>query len=153
LPLLAATLLVSSLGAQETPAGFDQEGYEKATTTILCDCGCHPQSVHACACGRAAEMRDEMRGMIASGMSGDDVIAHYVAQGGEQMLIVPEAEGFNLLAWLGPLAGLFGATGVLFLVLRRWSARPTAAPEAVAPIPAADDPYHDRLRDALERFE
>ena len=151
--MLAASLLVSSLGAQEAPASFDQEGYEKATTTILCDCGCHPQSVHACACGRAAEMRDEMHGMIASGLSGDEVIAHYVEQGGEQVLIVPEAHGFNLLAWLGPLGGLLAASAVLLLVLRRWSGRRAAAIEPLAAPPAADDPYHDRLRDALERFE
>jgi cytochrome c-type biogenesis protein CcmH/NrfF len=150
---MAATLLVSSLAAQEVPPGFDQEGYEKATTTLLCDCGCHPQSVHACACGRAAEMRDEMRAMIASGMSGDEVIAHYVKQGGEQVLIVPEAQGFNLVAWLGPLVALLGATGVLFLVLRRWSGRRAASIEPLEAAPAAGDPYHDRLRDALERFE
>ena len=146
-------LLVSSAGAQETPAAFDTAGYEKATSTILCDCGCHPQSVHACACGRAAEMREEMHAMVASGMSGDEVIARYVERGGEQVLIVPEAKGFNLLAWLGPLGGLLAASAVLLLVLRRWSGRRAAEIESIAPTPAADDPYHNRLRDALERFE
>ena len=87
--------------------------HTKAISTILCDCDCHPQSVKDCACGRAAEMRDEMRAMIARGMSGDEIVEDYVARNGEQIRIAPVAKGFNLVAWIGPLIGLVLGCGGL----------------------------------------
>ena len=62
---LAATalmlLLLASAGITTLAQGFDEPGYENAISVILCDCGCHPQSVKDCACGHAAGMRDEIR--------------------------------------------------------------------------------------------
>ena len=147
--LLCAALALGSASA------FDRAEFDKATTTILCDCGCHPQSVHDCACGRAAEMRDEIRALIDQGMSGEAVVATYVERSGEQIRIVPEATGFNLLAWLGPLVGLFVAIGGLTLLVRRWAARPPASGDLPGttppPAPDADDPYMVRLqRDVKE---
>src|SRR5262245_42801351 len=69
--------------------------YSRAATTILCDCGCHPQAVHDCACGRAAEMRGEIAASIRNGKSGEEVIAAFVAQHGEQIRVAPTAAGFN----------------------------------------------------------
>jgi hypothetical protein len=70
--LLACVVLLAIAPAA---LAFDTDGYKLATETILCDCGCHPQSVAACACGRAAEMREEMRGMVEGGMTGEAVEA------------------------------------------------------------------------------
>jgi cytochrome c-type biogenesis protein CcmH/NrfF len=156
LGLCLAAALAAPAPAQEPAACFDERGYEQATRTILCDCGCHPQSVHDCACGRAAEMRREIRDeMVAECLSGDDLIALYVERHGDQIRIAPTAAGFNLVAWLGPLVALLGASTLIFFVLRRWSGRREApAPVAAAPEGAAgDDSYRDRLRDALESME
>lgn len=151
--LTALVLGAALLGLVTPVVAFDDAGFKKATATILCDCGCHPQSVHACACGRAAEMREEIHGMIAGGMSGDDVIAAYVAKHGDVIRIAPEARGFNLVAWLGPLAALLAAFVTLLLVLRRWSARQQRSSEAAAiALPAEDDPYMRRLRSELEEL-
>lgn len=155
---LVGSLLVSVPAARaQQQANFDGAGYERAIATILCDCGCHPQSVKECACGRAAQMRDEMRAMVASGMSGDQVIASYVEKHGEQILISPKAEGFNLIAWLGPLAALFVAIGGMTWLVRRWSLpraadRALDAQDAPPPVPPAADEgrYLDRLRRDLE---
>ena len=125
-----------------------------ASSTILCDCGCHPQSVWDCACGRAAELRDEIAGMIRTGRTGDQVIEEFVARQGEQVRIAPLARGFNLVAWLGPAFLFFGAAVAIVLVLRRWRRSAPAAPDAQTPVAAIDpdDPYLARLRDDLERF-
>ena len=136
-------------------AGFDAAEYDEATRMILCDCGCHPQSVHACACGRAAEMRVEIHGLVSQGMSGEEVIAHYVNRVGDQIRIVPTATGFNLVAWLGPLIGLVAGSVLMVLLIRRWTRR-TAAESAATPSPppvAVNDVYQQRLRDALENME
>lgn len=144
------------MAADEPDACFDAAGYEDATRTILCDCGCHPQSVHDCACGRAAEMRREIHDeMTRDCLSGDALIALYIERHGEQIRIAPTGTGFNLVAWLGPLVGLLGATLVLFLVLRGWSRKRDPVHEDDTPAAAVpeDDAYRDRLRDALENME
>lgn len=152
LALLGCLLLVASYG----PAAFadDEAEYLEAAETVLCDCGCHPQSVAACACGRAAELRAEMRAMVAGGMTGEEVIASYVAKHGEKILIAPDAEGFNLLAWLGPIAMLFvGIVGIVFLV-RRWGPRKGAArDETYSAELSPDDPYVTKLRRELEELQ
>jgi len=160
-PLLSPLLLVATLsgspGAQDRPACFDPAGYDEATRTILCDCGCHPQSVHDCACGRAAEMRNEIRAeMEAQCLSGDQLIALYVERHGEQIRIAPTASGFNLIAWLGPFFGLISAATLMLVLIRRWSRRPDPAPRPGAPPTTAtvmDPHYAERLRRALERME
>jgi cytochrome c-type biogenesis protein CcmH len=150
---LAMVALWTLLAAGAPVWGFDSAGYEKATKTILCDCGCHPQSVADCACGRAAAMREDIRKKIASGMSGEAVIAAYVAEYGEKILITPEASGFNLVAWVGPFVLLALGIAGLILLVRRWSGRLRAeagAEPAVAVGPPADDAYASRLRREIE---
>ena len=140
--------------AVSIPAGADAAAYEKAATTILCDCGCHPQSVKECACARAEEMRQAIAGEASSGKSGDEIVAGYVARYGQKILIAPEVSGFNLVAWFAPGFGLVLAAAALALMIRRWNRR--AAPVFVsAPHPsgvgmAADEGYRERLRRNLE---
>ena len=74
---------------------------------------------------------------------------------GDQIRIVPTAEGFNLVAWLGPLVALVAGSGLMILLIRRWARRPDAvSAETQPPLAAAvDDVYQQRLRDALENLE
>ena len=61
--------------------GVSAAEVEIAAEAILCDCGCHPQSVHACACGRAEEMWAELAAEVEAGgpeggpLTGEQVIA------------------------------------------------------------------------------
>lgn len=133
--LLWVTIGSSGIGfAQEAAQSSDEArrptsreqaeaDFKKATETILCDCGCHPQSVADCTCGRAAEMRSEISQRIQSGMNAEEVIQSYVDESGEQIRIAPVATGFNLIAWLGPLIGLVAATLFIVLLLRHWAKR------------------------------
>ncbi len=146
---LALALACLAAGAGPAPPLVDPVEFEKATRVILCDCDCHPQSVHDCACGRAEEMRNEIAEEIRKGLTGDQVIAAYVARYGDKIRIAPVASGFNLVAWLGPgVALLAGAAGV-FVVIRRWTRAPSGAHgpgEASLP---PDDPYLERLEREL----
>lgn len=154
--LLVCLLLTALAGASAAAAEVDPAEYELAISTILCDCGCHPQSVKACACGRAAEMRreihDQMAGVAGPPLpTGEELIAHYVAQHGEQIRIAPTARGFNLVAWVGPFVALFLAcVGMLFL-LRRWRSAPGGEIlEAPVAGPLPDESYLRRLQEKLE---
>jgi cytochrome c-type biogenesis protein CcmH len=146
----AAALTLLLLATPVPGADVDAE-YDKAARTILCDCGCHPQSVHDCACGRAEKMRADLRADAAAGKTGDQIVAEYVARSGEKVRVVPKASGFNLLAWLGPGVALLGAAGFVALVLKRWRRAPAQAgpaPAAAAPLDAASQARLDReLRD------
>ncbi len=153
---VALALLLLGLGAGTIPQGVDRTEYELAARTILCDCGCHPQSVHDCSCGRAAEMREELAVLLRGGKSGQQVIDLYVERHGEQIRIAPTASGFNLVAWLGPAVAFVGAAAGLLLVLRRWRRRedlPAGSPAATPPAEAEDDPYRRRLRKDLEEYD
>jgi cytochrome c-type biogenesis protein CcmH len=140
--------------AGEIPPGVDQKAYLEVATTILCDCGCHPQSVHACACGRAAEMREEIAAALTGGgpggtpQSARQVIDAYVARYGEKIRIAPTKRGFNLVAWVGPSVGLLAAGLVVLLALRRWRGPDTPAPAGAAA--DLDPAYLLRLRRELE---
>ena len=124
--------------------------YEHAATALLCDCGCHPQSIKECACGRAEELRVALAKDAASGRSGDEIIAAYVAQHGQKILVTPPATGFNLVAWTGPAIGLVSATLIIAFTIRRWH-RTSAAPPAEGPPSSADDEaYLARLRHDVE---
>ena len=79
------------IAAIAIPQGAAGAAYEKAASTILCDCGCHPQSVKECACSRAEEMRQAIATEAASGTGGDAIVAGYVARYGQKILISPEA--------------------------------------------------------------
>ena len=88
-------------------------------------------------------------------MTGEQVIARYVAEQGEDILVVPQARGFNLVAWIGPLIGLVAACFIMVLLLRRLTAtRPVAvAVGPAAPPLAGDEVYRARLRRAVEDLE
>ena len=134
------------------PKGAAGEAYEIGASAILCDCGCHPQSVKACACSRAEELRVEMAGMAAGGKSGAEIMAFYVAQHGEKILVAPRASGFNLIAWMGPGVGLMVAIVAVGLVIRRWRRAEVTAPARETPSPEGDEGYLERLRRDVEEI-
>jgi cytochrome c-type biogenesis protein CcmH len=127
------------------------QAYEQAATSLLCDCGCHPQSVKECACGRADELRQALTADARSGKSGEQIIASYVARYGQKILVSPPASGFNLVAWTGPAIGLLGATIVISFMIRRWRRVESGLhPEPAVPVSGADDAYRARLRRELD---
>ena len=129
------------------PASTDAV-YERAARAILCDCGCHPQSVLECACSHAQEMREAIAAEAAAGKSAEAIIAGYVSRSGESILVVPKAEGFNLLAWFGPGAGLLVALVGMAVLVRKWR-RSEPPPPGEAPPPAAASDL-ERLRRAID---
>ena len=133
----------------------DADGaYEKAAGAILCDCGCHPQSVLACACSHAEEMREAIAAEAKAGRTAEEIIAGFVARSGESILVVPRAEGFNLLAWLGPGVALVIAIAGMALLVRRWRAggsrEALAHPAGAAPPP--DETDLARLKRAIDEL-
>ncbi len=104
----------------------------------------------------ADRMRAYIRERIAAGDTKSEIKAELVAQFGEGVLAAPPRQGFNLLAWLLPLAGLVGAVLVVTVAARRWlAARGEVAP-AGAPASGRsqlDPELERRVDEELARFD
>ena len=85
----------------------------------------------------ADQERAFIRRQIALGKDKQQVKAALVDEFGPGVLALPEEKGFNLAAYLVPLALALIALAVLIVATRRWRRRPTEAAPASEPL--ADD--------------
>lgn len=108
-----------------------------------------------------APVADRMRAFIRERLAAEDseseISEALVAQFGEEVLAAPPKEGFNLLAWVLPLAGGAVAIGALGVALRRWSRTRAEPGAAAAPSangrPPLDPELERRLDEELARFD
>ncbi|HET8975841.1 MAG TPA: cytochrome c-type biogenesis protein CcmH [Solirubrobacterales bacterium] len=98
---------------------------------------------------QADRERDFIRRLIAEGRSKDEIKDALVAEYGEDVLATPDDEGFDLAAWLLPIAGLAAAVIALAVWLRRRRPDPEGD-QAPAPLEDADA---RRLREDMARHE
>ncbi|MGZ5310632.1 MAG: cytochrome c-type biogenesis protein [Solirubrobacterales bacterium] len=97
---------------------------------------------------QAERQRDLIRRLIAQGRSKEEIKEALVAEYGEEVLATPESSGFDLAAWVIPIAGLAAALAALGIWLRR---RGGAGSEE-APPPLLDAADAERLeRDISSR--
>jgi len=116
---------------------------------------CH-ESLAASTSPIADRMRAFIRGRIAAGDTKSEIKAKLVDQFGESVLAAPPKSGFNLLAWVLPLAGIALAAGIVGVLAWRWSrARNEPAPAD----PSANGRYHldpeleQRVDEELARYD
>ena len=108
-----------------------------------------------------APVAERMRGFITrrigAGDSKSEIKDQLVEEFGTGVLAAPPKEGFDLLAWLLPLAGLLVGAGVTALLAWRWSR--VREPAVVSPVPGLNGrtqlgPELERRVDAeLARFD
>jgi cytochrome c-type biogenesis protein CcmH len=103
----------------------------------------------------AERMRAFIRERIAAGDTKSEIKDKLVAQFGEGVLAAPPARGFNLLAWLLPIAGALAAVVAVAFLARRWSrSRADASAGASADGGRPLDPdLERRVDEELARFE
>jgi cytochrome c-type biogenesis protein CcmH len=100
---------------------------------------------------QANRERAEIRRLIAAGRSEGQIKDAMVAIYGEDVLALPPRSGFNVVAYVVPVAAVILLVGALLFVLPRWRRRSTAAAEASEPdLPEADSA---RLDADLARFD
>jgi cytochrome c-type biogenesis protein CcmH/NrfF len=96
----------------------------------------------------AHQMKDIIREHLAAGESPEQVRAYFVDKYGTWILLSPPRQGFNLLVWVVPFAGLGLGLVLVLIVVRRWSRRP-AVPEA----PPLDPAMRARIRREMAERE
>lgn len=104
---------------------------------------------------QAIREREFIRGLIADGLTKDEIKDRLVAEYGSEVLAEPQTSGFDLAAWLVPGGAIVLAAAGIAVGLRRWR-RAAAAVAAVDARRAKTplDPEEERRLDAdMRRYE
>jgi cytochrome c-type biogenesis protein CcmH len=124
---------------------------------LKCTCGCN-LDIYTCrttdfTCEVSPALHREVLALQDQGKDAEGIIAAFVARHGEQILMAPKPEGFNLAGYLvpGTLVLLAGAILTWVLARRRHTVEPAAA--SVATLPEASPDELERLRKALAESE
>jgi cytochrome c-type biogenesis protein CcmH len=139
--IAAGALLLGSIGvgAQERASLPDIED------EVMCPiCGTTLELSEA---PQAERERALIRRLIDEGKNKEEIKDALVAEYGPEVLAVPDAEGFDISAWIVPLIGLAAAGVGIGLALARRRREDGLAPE---PLPPAD---LARLAEDIDRHE
>lgn len=126
---------------------------------LKCTCGCN-LDIYTCrttdfTCTYSPALHAELVALRAEGKSPEELVAAFVAKYGEQILMAPKAEGFNLMGYLLPGAAVVTAGALLVWVIARRARRMAdvpVTPAVTAPgTVTADDA--ERLKRALAEVE
>lgn len=160
-PILAAILLASAIPAlaQDDPPPqpgdtVTDDEVNAVATQLFCPV-CDNVPLDVCGSQACADWRAEIRSMLEAGRSEAEIKAYFAQRYGQRVLATPEAQGFNLLVWALPVAGLLLGLILLALALRRMAPGALAAgPDRDATLSYDDlDPeYLSRLERELKEF-
>jgi cytochrome c-type biogenesis protein CcmH len=141
---LAAVLLSAApaLASERHPTQGELEG------EVICPT-CHT-TLDQSSSPIALRMKAFIAGRIAAGDTRSEIEDKLIATFGPSVVARPATHGFDLLAWVLPLAAVLGGAVVLGAAAWRWSRARAPAEPAAAPL----DPNLERQVDEeLARFE
>jgi len=162
---LAASGPISAQSAPIDPALFDPSGaasghYHEGElgeklmlveTSLRCNCGCG-LDVHSCQfqmqCGTSPGWSLRIRESLEAGESVEAIRASFVADFGTEVLMMPPAEGFNLLGYFLPAMAILTA-GMLVGVV----ARGNATRDAMVPVTDLSPEEAERLQAAMRKLD
>lgn len=149
----------SMVQARSAATAADNDAAVKAIEQRLkCTCGCN-LDIYTCrttdfTCTYSPALHREVLELRKETRDSDAIIAAFVTKYGEQVLMAPKPEGFNLAGYLLPGAAVLTAGALLTAVLWRRSRRPlSAARTEPLPAPSTGPADEDRLRRALADVE
>lgn len=123
---------------------------------LLCMCGgCQRESLSECICGSADQYRDEVRAMMAEGLTQEQIKDEWRRRYGPQALAVPPNKGASRLLYVAPLLAIATMAGIVVMVLRRFRARDREKIAAAGPPVAGKgrDEYDDKLDEELKQLD
>ncbi len=127
--LLGVTLLATQVLAIDSGKAFEdpvlQARYEKLISEVRC-LQCQNQSIKDSNVLLAADLRREIRRMLAEGKTDADVADFLVARYGEFALYRPRTSGKTLILWIAPFLMILFGGFVIFRVVRHRMSLPIA---------------------------
>ena len=141
---LAALLLTAApaLASERHPTQGELEG------EVICPT-CHT-TLDQSSSPIALRMKAFISRRIAAGDTRSEIEDKLIATFGPSVVARPATHGFDLLAWLLPLAAVLGGAVVLGAAAWRWSRARTPPPSGGAPL---DPELERRVDEELARFE
>jgi cytochrome c-type biogenesis protein CcmH/NrfF len=167
---VAAVALAGAVPLQGQSTSPRQEGYDPTTvagghyhhgelgeklmvveTALRCDCGCG-LDVHSCQfqmqCGTSPVWSARIRQSLEAGESVEAVKASFVADYGTSVLMMPPAEGFNLLGYFLPAMAILAAGALVGVIARGNETR-----QALSPVSELSDADEARLQAAMKKLD
>jgi cytochrome c-type biogenesis protein CcmH len=148
---LAFTLLAAfSLG--QVSSELVTEDIRRVGSKLACLCGSCKNSVGDCAmlaCHYSKPARERIKAMQAEGKPDQAIVDDFVKTEGIRALVVPPAEGFNLLAWVMPFAMIGIGLASIWWFIKRFS-KPAAAPDLD---PRVLERYQDTIEKDLSKLD
>ncbi len=145
LALVAALIFALAATAH---AATPKASFNDLEDEVMCDVCNVPLNIAEAP--RADQQRREIRGLIAQGMTKDEIKAELKRRYGPAILAVPEDSGFGLAAWLVPIAVVVALLAGLALLLPRWRRRPP--PPGPTQGPGLEPSDARRLDEDLARY-
>lgn len=99
----------------------------------------------------AGESRTVIRQQLQSGKSEQQVVQYFVSRYGDRILLSPQWQGFQLLAWLVPIGMLLIGLILAYATLRTWRVQTVEASGQDEGREDIDKADLERYREQLER--
>ena len=139
---LLAVAVCFSIGASDASARYDHLNHQ-----LMCSCGCG-QVLGECnhvGCPDSPVQLSELRTAMNTSMTDQQILDSFAAKYGATVLAAPRTQGFDLVAWIAPLAVFLAALLGTILLVRHWSVGRKNAAEP------ASTPEMNALRDRIRR--
>lgn len=149
--LVVAAWLAILFAAPQQPT-LDQRVYNVAAQ-LKCPV-CQNESVADSSAAIAQQMRQVIRQDLQKGMTEQQILQYFAAHYGNTILLTPPQQGFNLLAWLIPVAIFLLGLGLVSYVLRDWRVQgrlQLATPDGQVSDETLADPELEQYRAQLEQ--
>jgi cytochrome c-type biogenesis protein CcmH len=146
LALLAVLALAPGAVAAEPRVSFNDIEDE-----VMCDTCNVPLNVAESE--RADQERAVIRGLIAKGLTKQQIKDELKARYGPSILATPEDRGFSLAVWWVPVAVVVGLLALVAALLPRWRRRPSADDTQGAPQRELTATEARRLEEDLARYD
>jgi cytochrome c-type biogenesis protein CcmH/NrfF len=144
--LLALALLAPAGALAETPRTTLSDVEDEVMCPI---CG---TALNVAGAPQADAQRALIRRLIAEGKTKDQIKQALVAEYGENVLGVPDNDGFGIAVWLVPVGLVAALLALAAVFLPRWRRR-ARGPAAVTPGPALSAADARRLDEDIARYE
>jgi cytochrome c-type biogenesis protein CcmH len=131
LPLAGSLLLLLALSwfwdsplahAQTPETAFDEAEAQSIDRMIMCPV-CPAESIDQAQVPIARQMRQLVREKLSQGASRQEILDFFSDNYGPDILASPPKSGFNLVAWVLPIAGVLAALAAGVLAIRSMTVR------------------------------
>jgi cytochrome c-type biogenesis protein CcmH len=122
---LLAVLALALAAASPALAAQPRASFNDIEDEVMCDvCGI---PLNIAESPRAEQQRQEIKQMIARGMTKKQIKATLVQRYGPSILATPEDHGFSLAAYIVPIVAVLAALIALAIAIPRWRRRRPSA--------------------------